>query len=178
MLISRRRHSGVTLVELVVTLSVVAILATLAIPGFQSLLLNREISSSAEAALNGLQLARAEAVRRNTQVKFVLNADSTWTVGCVTVTANCPANIQSSTLGDGSSNRVALTATPSTATTAAFNSFGAIIGSLSDLTQLDFDLPTGTLPASEAHPLRVEIGTGGGARLCDPAYSSPDARAC
>lgn len=174
----RARQRGVTLIELVVTLSVVAILATLAIPSFRSLILNRQISASAESILNGLQLARAEAVRRNTQVQFVLNADGTWAVGCITVTASCPASIQSSTLGDGASDKVTVTPTPSGASTAAFNSFGAIISSASSLTQLDFALPAGALPASEAHPLRLEISTGGGARLCDPAYSSPDARAC
>lgn len=175
---ARAPQTGVTLVELIVTMSVVAILATLAIPSFRSLLLNREISASAESVLNGLQIARAEAVRRNTQIQFVLNGDSTWTVGCVAVTASCPASIQASTLGDGASDKVTVTSTPSDATTAAFNSFGATIPTLSDLTQLDFDLPASLLPASEAHPLRVVISTGGGARLCDPAYSSPDARAC
>jgi type IV fimbrial biogenesis protein FimT len=178
MLMPRPGQSGVTLIELVVTLSVVAILAALAVPSFKTVIFNRKISASAESVLNGLQLARAEAVRRNTPVQFTLNGDSTWTVGCVTATASCPADIQSSTIGDGANSEVTVTATPSGANTVDFNSFGAIIPALSPLTQLDFDLPASILPAAETHELRVVINAGGSARLCDPNYASPDARAC
>ena len=178
MLMAGRQQAGVTLVELIVTLSVVAILAAMAVPSFKGMILNRQISASAESNLNALQLARAEAVRRNAQVSFVLNADSTWTVGCVTVTASCPATIQGSTIGDGANSAVTITSTPAGGNVVAFNSFGTVVPVVSTLTQLDFTLPVAVLPASQAHPLRVEIGAGGSARLCDPAYSAPDARAC
>ena len=178
MLISRFHQSGVTLVELVVTLTILAILASLAVPSFQGVILNRQISSSAESILNGLQIARAEAVRRNTQIQFVLGSGSAWTVGCITVTASCPATIQSGATGDGSSDTVTVTATPSGADTVAYNSFGATIPTVTDLTQLDFDLPSSVLPASETNNLRVVINSGGSARLCDPNISPPDGRAC
>ena len=172
------RQAGVTLIELIVTLSVAAILATLAVPSFQTMILNREIAASAESVLNGLQLARAEAVKRNSQISFVMNADSTWTVGCITVTASCPASIQSSTVGDGANSVVTITPTPAEAAIAAFNSFGTPIPGVSVLTQLDFTLPVSVLPAAQAHPLRVVVGAGGAPRLCDPTMVAPDPRAC
>jgi len=172
------RQPGVTLIELIVTLSVAAILATLAVPSFQTIILNREISASAESALNGLQLARAESVRRNSQISFVMNANSTWTVGCITVSANCPASIESSTVGDGANSVVTVTPTPAGAAIAAFNSFGMPIPGVSLLTQLDFTLPASVLPAAQAHPLRVEVGGGGAPRLCDPSVAATDPRAC
>lgn len=178
MLISRFRQFGVTLIELIVTLSIMAILATLAVPSFQGMIMNRKISSSAGSMLNGLQIARAEAVRRNAQVQFVLGGGSAWIVGCVTVTANCPANIQSGAVGDGPSDIVTVTATPTGATTVAFNSFGTTVSTVSTLTQLDIDLPPSVMPPSESKNLRIVIGSGGGARLCDPNFSPPDARAC
>jgi type IV fimbrial biogenesis protein FimT len=178
MLIPRFRQSGVTLIEVVTTLSVVAILAALAVPSFKTVIFNRKISASAESVLSGLQLARAEAVRRNTLVQFTLNDDSTWTVSCVSDTA-C-STIQSSTIGDGANSEVTISANPSGADSVVYNSFGATITipGLTPLTQLDFDLPTSILSAAETHELRVVINSGGAARLCDPHYSSPDARAC
>lgn len=172
------RQHGVTLIEMIVAVSIVAILATLAVPSFNSWIMNRQIRTTAESVLNGLQIARAEAVRRNTQVQFELVAGSVWTVGCVNVTEACPASIQDSADGDGSNGVVTMTVTPADATTVAFNSFGAAIPSASTLTQLDFDLPVSVLPASQSRDLRIEIGTGGGARLCDPNLEDPDVRAC
>ena len=172
------KQSGVTLVEMMVSVSIVAILAGLAVPSFHTTIMNRNISTSAESILNGMQIARSEAVHRNAQVQFVLGTGSLWTVGCVTVTANCPANIQSNATGDGSSSVVTVAATPSGATTVVFNNFGAAISTASTISQLDIDLPTSVLPASESKDLRVVISSGGGARLCDPNLSSPDARAC
>jgi len=178
MLTDRFNQAGVTLIEMLVTISIVAILAGLAVPSFRTMLLNTQISSSAESILNGLQIARSEAVHRNAPVQFVLGTGSEWTVGCVTVTASCPATIQSSPAGDGSSTDVTVAVTPALATTVAFNNFGAAIVTASSLSQLDVDLPTSVLPASESKDLRVTISAGGGARVCDPNLSSPDVRAC
>ncbi len=178
MLSQRRQQIGFTLVELMVTLSIVAILASLAVPNFKTWMMNLKIRSSAESILNGLQIARAEAVRRNTPVQFVLGAGSEWSVSCVTVTAVCPAGIQSSGSDGGASDFVTVTATPTAATTAAFNSFGAVIATGTTLTQLDIDLLSSVLPASQSDDLRIVVGAGGNIRLCDPNFVSPDTRAC
>lgn len=178
MLSPHRRQLGFTLVELMVTLSIVAILAGLAVPSFKTWMMNLKIRSSAESILNGLQIARAEAVRRNAPVQFVLGAGSEWTVSCVTVTADCPADIQSSGSDGGVSDFVTVTATPSASTTAAFNSFGAVIATGTTFTQLDIDLLSSVLPASLSDDLRIVVGAGGNTRLCDPNFVTPDTRAC
>lgn len=67
------RHSrGVTLVELMVTLSIVALLVLAAVPSFQLAFVNSRIRNTGEAMLAGLQLAKSEAVARNTRVRFQL----------------------------------------------------------------------------------------------------------
>lgn len=70
---------GFTLVELFIGLMIVAMLLAMAAPSFSSWIQNTQIRTTAEAVQNGLQLARAEAVRRNTLISFqlVTTLDST-----------------------------------------------------------------------------------------------------
>ena len=63
---------GFTLVELLITVAVFGMLLALAAPSFSSWIRNAKVRTAAEAILNGLQLARGEAVRRNVQVRFQL----------------------------------------------------------------------------------------------------------
>lgn len=63
-----RRQAGFTLGELLVTISVVGILASVAVPGMQNVVLNnRRVSVSNDMAYS-IQLARSEAITRNQQV--------------------------------------------------------------------------------------------------------------
>ena len=61
---ARSRSEGVTLIELMVTLSVIAILLTLTVTGFQSLTAHNRITAAANGLIAHLQLARSEAVKR------------------------------------------------------------------------------------------------------------------
>ena len=63
---------GVTLIELMIGIAIVAILFALAAPSFATWIQNTHIRTAAEAMQNGLMLARAEAVRRNTNIRFQL----------------------------------------------------------------------------------------------------------
>ncbi|MBI4743155.1 MAG: GspH/FimT family pseudopilin [Betaproteobacteria bacterium] len=75
--IYRHGQRGFTLVELMIAVAVVGILLTQAVPSFSAWIQNAQIRNSAEAILNGLQLARAQAVQRNTSVEFALVAAGT-----------------------------------------------------------------------------------------------------
>ena len=66
---------GFTLIELMVTLSVAAILIAVAVPSFGSLISNNRISSSVSAFNQTLNLARSEAVRRGTVVSVCRSSD-------------------------------------------------------------------------------------------------------
>jgi len=59
---------GFTLVELMVTLAVLAILATLAIPSFQEVIRSSRLSTAANDLSSAMALARSEAVRRGARV--------------------------------------------------------------------------------------------------------------
>lgn len=60
----RNRQSGVTLLELVITVAVAAILMALAVPSFQSVMNSGRVSNPANEMVATLQLARIEAFRR------------------------------------------------------------------------------------------------------------------
>mgnify|MGYP003418665585 FL=1 len=65
---------GFTLIELVVTMAVLAILVALAAPSFESVFNNNRLTGNANQLLTGLQSARMEAVRRNARVVVCSNA--------------------------------------------------------------------------------------------------------
>lgn len=81
MLKTRTPQRGFTIVEIMISLVVLGVLIGLGAPGFVEWLQNQQIRAAAEATFNGLQVARGEAVRRNTPVRFQFVSDLT--SGCI-----------------------------------------------------------------------------------------------
>jgi type IV fimbrial biogenesis protein FimT len=73
---------GFTLVELLVTIAIAAIVVTLAVPGMAAMVRNAQLSGNANQLVTALHLARSEAVKRGQRVvvRRVL-ADSDWEAG-------------------------------------------------------------------------------------------------
>jgi type IV fimbrial biogenesis protein FimT len=71
------RQAGWTLTEVLIVMAIVGILMMVAVPQFTQTLQNQQIKSAAEATLQGLNLARAEALRRNMPIRFQLVSDLT-----------------------------------------------------------------------------------------------------
>lgn len=169
------REHGVTLVELVIAIAIVAIVITIGVPNLQTWLVRIHVATKADAVLNGLQLARMEALKRNSRVFFTLASDSGWTLGCVTAVgdidgdglADCPALIQSKPAGEGGSGTT-LALTPSGATTVTFNGVGLATANADGsamLTQVDLSKTGG----GETRVLSVRVTTGGQSRVCVPS---------
>ena len=70
-----QRAQGFTLIELLVTIGIAAILLTLAVPSFTSLINANRLTAQANEVVASLQLARSEAVRRNTRVIVCRSTD-------------------------------------------------------------------------------------------------------
>lgn len=172
------RSGGFSLIELMITITIVSIFLFLSLPSFSAWLINSRIRNAAESIVSGLQLARNEAVRRNANVQFVKGAgtDSSWTVSCVAVTPGCPDinPIQSRATGEGSSSGT--TVTPSHGLTVVFNNFG--MKSSPAVALINFTIDTTNLPAAESRDLRITVDAGGNVRMCDPNTVLPDPRAC
>lgn len=74
------RQTGMTLVELLVTLSIAAILTSFAVPSIQSLLESNRLTAANNQLVTAINYARSEAVKRNHHVAMcVRNSDGT---GC------------------------------------------------------------------------------------------------
>jgi type IV fimbrial biogenesis protein FimT len=170
-----RAAAGLTLIEVMITLAVFGIVVMLGLPAFTVWINNAQIRTGAEAILNGMQLARAEAVRRNANIQLVLDPPrSAWTVSVV-ATAEV---IQSRTEQEGSRNAV-VTATPLGTHTITFNGYGRVVGNADaslPVTQVDVD--SAVLAPADSRELRITVGAGGNVRMCDPQVSAPDPRAC
>jgi type IV fimbrial biogenesis protein FimT len=80
--LTQRRSGGFTLVELIITVVVLAVFASLAAPSFAQFIDNRRLAGAAESVKTGLNLARGEAMKRSANVSMVVTLDgANWTVG-------------------------------------------------------------------------------------------------
>jgi type IV fimbrial biogenesis protein FimT len=184
-----RRQQGVTLVELMITVVIGALLLALGVPAFSEWIVNTQNRTAAESLLNGLQLARTEAVRRNTEVRLTLTDSGgrvAWTVGCVNATDDCPATIQARPAEEGSSqSRVAVSEediplpTPAGHFDAPLTAATELVGGVSfdGLGRVKQSSTAGTnftradvssAAMADARRYVVIVGAGGQLRMCDP----------
>ncbi|WP_323133301.1 GspH/FimT family pseudopilin [Marinobacter sp. F3R08] len=63
------KHSGFTLIELMIVVVLISIIATIAVPGFQSMIESNRLTSTANGTLGLLNYARSEAVKRGEPVQ-------------------------------------------------------------------------------------------------------------
>ena len=201
-------QAGASLIEMMVAVTIVAILTILAVPNYAAWLQNNRIRTAAESLVDGLNLARAEAVRRNTAVRFDLV--STLTSGCTlsgspkawvvargnpsgacdrnaaaqtdtaVATAADPKIIQKANVADSAGSTVinAVNSASSGATSVVFDGTGRV-STASIATMVSRISLSNPAVAAEARPLDVRITVGGQVRLCDPNVTDrTDPRAC
>ncbi len=189
-----RSAHGFSVIELLVGMILLGVLMAIGIPGFTDYLRNARVRTTAESVLNGLQLARAEAVRRNTTARFqlvtsldnncALNvAGPNWVVSvdnaaglCATAPSDAvpPRIVQIRSGAEGSS----ATTIAAGRAEVVFNSLGRVpAGNVN----IDVSSATGAACAANGGPvrcLRMVVSPGGQIRLCDPALRPGDAQAC
>lgn len=78
MLTLAHKQQGMTLIELVISMVLVGGMMALAVPAVGDWTDANRIRVTADSILNGLQLAKMEAVRKNTRTRFVLTDTATY----------------------------------------------------------------------------------------------------
>lgn len=169
---------GFSLVEMMIVVAIVGVMSVIATPSFTQWIESSRIGSTTESIVAGLQIAKNEAIRRNTVVQFTLNTNTGWSLGCkfpettkVNGLEKCPTIIKKRDAKEGAHGLTA-TITPASATSVAYSGFGRVIGGEENpITQID------VAGSTEASPLRILV-TGGSVRVCNPAMASGNLGAC
>ena len=103
---------GFTLIELMVTVSVLGVLALVAAPSFNEAILSNKLAGYSNSFVASAQLARSEAIKRNTAVALCRSADGrtcatsgTWQQGWIVMCKYKPA-APGMCVSDGTDNLV------------------------------------------------------------------------
>lgn len=170
---------GFSLVELMITITLAAIMMAVAIPSFSSWIQNTRIRSTAEALQNGIRLAKTEAVRRSRLVDFRLTAvtpakdaatsksgsnwyvqqNDTFQLATDSSDANYNFFIQGSSLSGANANVVIA----GDVDTLTFTSLGRLNNS--GVAPYKFEVKGAS---SSSRNLRVIVTQSGQIRMCDP----------
>lgn len=173
----KSKQIGFSLIELMITVAVIGITASVAAPSYRAWIQNTKVRTAAESILNGIQRARSEALMRNTAVKFTLGANSAWTVECVTPTARACSDLTSGVVerrsnNDGGTASAVITPSPGGASNVIFTGLGVKSTAANQLNEV------GVSFAGANRNLNITLGAGGNVRLCDPNANSTDPRKC
>ena len=163
---------GLTLIELMVTLAIMAILLVLVVPSFNAFLARGRLTGAAEALAQGLQLARSEALRSNAEVTISFSPVGAWCYGAVVSTNACDCTDQDPPCSLRRVDSTAYTGVTMGATTFAANAttFTARQG-LADAGTVDFTHPN-------AGTLRVSLGAAGQVSICSTSGALGHHPAC
>jgi len=177
----RRPSTGFNMIEVLTVVTVLGVVIAIGAPAMGEYLQNQQIRVAGDAITNGYQLARAEAIRRNTPVQMALGPGTRWTVKEVS-----GADIQTRSEQEGSKNATIETV-PGGTSIVTFTSLGGVSAKNGDgsarLENVEIRNPGAgacqhAVPAGPMRCLKVVVTGGGSVRMCDPALSSPDPRAC
>jgi type IV fimbrial biogenesis protein FimT len=202
----RRLQSGFSLVELLIGIAILALLMALGVPEYATFLNNSRVRTTADTLVSGLNLARAEAVKRNARVQFVqtdeeplenlVNALPQSTTGINWVVRELvPATglhnfIEGKAGAEGSGRADATSVVVTSSSTEAsydgiltFTGFGAL--TIARPVTFQVTNPTAgacAAPLGAGGPIRclnVVVSPGGQVRICDPSINvAKDTRAC
>jgi type IV fimbrial biogenesis protein FimT len=203
----RRAPGGMSLIELMIGLALFALLLLAVAPSLSQWMRDTRVQAGAQALMDDLQFARAEAVRRNGLVRLQLvssrdmgcaltSSGPDWVVNLTASTS--PAGACGSAPGDTVSpyllrvspllSSSATNTLAATRQVVAFNGLGRQAAttnptsSVATLTINVRDAITSCRPSGATRCLRVVVSPAGDIRTCDPAHATgntaADAMSC
>lgn len=188
-------QEGFSIIELTVALTVVAVLLALGMPTLSGYIQNARLGGAAKSFYSGLQIARAEAIKRNAQVEFVMTSTAVasgienalvadaqgrnWVVRA-RASASAPYElIEAKSILEGGGAAPAVTVAASAALV-SFNSLGGTLTGVGQTIALENPAMGLCTPLGPVRCWNVVVAPGGQVRLCnpDPAASASDTRKC
>lgn len=160
-----RSNNGFTLIELMVTIAIMAIIAVIAAPALQGFVDKTRLKGATDRLYADMQFARSEAVKRNSNVSISFSTGSNWCYGihaggaCNCSTANS-CNIK--TVSHSEFNGITLDSATFTSSATTFN---PVLGTLSVA-------GLARLGSSGGKQACVHMSVIGQVRLCSPAGSA------
>lgn len=178
---------GWSLVELLIGMSIFALLAALSAPNISAWVNNTRIRTVAESFQNGLQFARAEAVRRNTTVSFymvdnvsdtcALGTGGSWVVSLSSPVGACASSadvLQRYSNTDGGQG----ISIDSPQTVITFNGFGRVTTGANSICVGKTDPSPGCVALDPERQLAVQVTPGGQIRMCNMSRPEGDPQKC
>ena len=80
---TKSKQAGFTLVEIMITLGVAAILLSFGVPRFQGMMMNNRITTNTNLMIGSLNLARSEAIKRGARINVISNNATDWKDGWI-----------------------------------------------------------------------------------------------
>jgi len=198
------RQKGFSIIEIAVTLVVLGMVLATAVPSIGDWVRNARIRNETNALVNGLQVARETALRRNRPISFYLVNQPTGTTLTNTCTVSATGTswvVSVNSPHNGCGNAPATTSNSSTNPLIVNSHFGAeatsglgvsgqdnnqtasSVASFDALGRLSSGLAHITVAYSSSksgdRPLRIDITKTGNVRACDPSITdTSDPRRC
>lgn len=91
------RSHGFTLIELIITITVSAILLSLAVPGFTTYMDRYRLEGAVQGLYSDLQFARSESVKSNRSVQIAFTTGSSWSYTLSSLAGICTTSALTAT---------------------------------------------------------------------------------
>ena len=76
-----RKDRGFTMIELMISVLILGILASIAVPNYSSFVANQRVKTASFDVMSAVALARSEALKRNTDVTITPTTGTNWASG-------------------------------------------------------------------------------------------------
>lgn len=200
-----RRQQGVSLIEVIIGVAILAMLMGLGVPQYAIFLANARLKATTDTLVSGLSLARAEAVKRNARVELVLTNEDpveglvnavpaqtdgmNWMVREFVPRTGAYNYIEGKVGAEGGGKQTGTTVGIASSSPGVYTGIVSFtgFGALASGSAITFQITNtaGGLCAAAGGPMRcltVVVSAGGQIRTCDPAVnpvtSPTDTRAC
>jgi len=165
-------NAGFSLLELLVTIAIIAILAAFAVPAMREVQIRTTVTATTNALVVALNIARAEAVKRGRNVSIVAEGGN-WSNGWTVQEAGATEQLLSGAALPNDYQITAVSSGGGANTAVLFNSTGALVAA----TSFDLNICRPTYSPNATQSRRVIINAVGGIRSRRDTTGSP-AAAC